>query len=105
PPRPFPWPGDAASGAGGAVVDPAHDGRGPACRGARGLCRAVGRRAGGDEVSMAAQVSVRDVTLGYDRHPAVHHLNGEVVPGALLAVVGPNGAGKSTLFRGLAGIL
>ena len=54
---------------------------------------------------MAAQVSFRDVTLGYDRHPAVHHLNGEVVPGALLAVVGPNGAGKSTLFRGLAGIL
>ena len=47
----------------------------------------------------------RDVTLGYDRHPAVHHLNGEVAPGALLAVVGPNGAGKSTLFRGLVGIL
>jgi hypothetical protein len=21
-----------------------------------------------------------DVTLGYDRHPAVHHLNGEVAP-------------------------
>jgi len=54
---------------------------------------------------MAAQVTFRDVTLGYDRHPAVHHLDGEVAQGALLAVVGPNGAGKSTLFRGLAGIL
>jgi zinc/manganese transport system ATP-binding protein len=54
---------------------------------------------------MAAQLKFRDVTLGYDRHPAVHHLNGEVAQGALLAVVGPNGAGKSTLFRGLAGIL
>jgi zinc/manganese transport system ATP-binding protein len=54
---------------------------------------------------MAAQVKFRDVTLGYDRHPAVHHLNGEVAHGALLAVIGPNGAGKSTLFRGLAGIL
>ena len=54
---------------------------------------------------MAAQIKFRDVTLGYDRHPAVHHLNGEVAQGALLAVVGPNGAGKSTLFRGLAGIL
>jgi zinc/manganese transport system ATP-binding protein len=52
-----------------------------------------------------AQVQFRDVTLGYDRHPAVHHLDGEVAQGALLAVVGPNGAGKSTLFRGLAGIL
>ncbi len=54
---------------------------------------------------MAAQLQFRDVTLGYDRHPAVHHLTGEVAPGALLAIVGPNGAGKSTLFRGLVGIL
>ena len=54
---------------------------------------------------MTAQLQFRDVTLGYDRHPAVHHLNGEVASGALLAVVGPNGAGKSTLFRGIAGIL
>jgi zinc/manganese transport system ATP-binding protein len=54
---------------------------------------------------MSALVQFRDVTLGYDRHPAVHHLSGEVAPGALLAVVGPNGAGKSTLFRGLVGIL
>jgi zinc/manganese transport system ATP-binding protein len=54
---------------------------------------------------MAAQLTFRDVTLGYDRHPAVHHLSGEVAPGALVAIVGPNGAGKSTLFRGLVGIL
>jgi zinc/manganese transport system ATP-binding protein len=54
---------------------------------------------------MAAQLTFRDVTLGYDRHPAVHHLTGEVAAGALLAIVGPNGAGKSTLFRGLVGIL
>ena len=54
---------------------------------------------------MAAQLQFHDVTLGYDRHPAVHHLKGEVASGALLAIVGPNGAGKSTLFRGIAGIL
>jgi zinc/manganese transport system ATP-binding protein len=54
---------------------------------------------------MAAQLQFRNVTLGYDRHPAVHHLSGEVASGALIAVVGPNGAGKSTLFRGLVGIL
>lgn len=54
---------------------------------------------------MAAQLQFRDVTLGYDRHPAVHHLSGEVAAGALVAVVGPNGAGKSTLFRGIVGIL
>ena len=54
---------------------------------------------------MAVQIKFRNVTLGYERHPAVHHLNGDVASGALLAVIGPNGAGKSTLFRGLAGIL
>ncbi|MGJ5207871.1 metal ABC transporter ATP-binding protein [Bradyrhizobium sp. HKCCYLR20261] len=52
-----------------------------------------------------AQLQFRDVTLGYDRHPAVHHLSGEVSEGALLAVIGPNGAGKSTLFRGIVGLL
>ena len=54
---------------------------------------------------MTAQLSFRDLTLGYDRHPAVHHLSGEVAPGALLAVVGPNGAGKSTLFKGIVGAI
>src|ERR1700743_2801677 len=54
---------------------------------------------------MPAQLQFSDVTLGYDRHPAGHHLTGEVAAGALLAVFGWNAAGKSTLFRGLAGIL
>lgn len=46
-----------------------------------------------------------NLTLGYERHPAVHHLDGKVESGALVAVVGPNGAGKSTLFKGAAGVL
>jgi zinc/manganese transport system ATP-binding protein len=46
-----------------------------------------------------------DLTLGYDRHPAVHHINGEVRRGELLAIVGPNGAGKSTLLKGIMGEL
>ena len=46
-----------------------------------------------------------NLTLGYERHPAVHHLNGAVEPGALVAVVGPNGAGKSTLFKGIVGVI
>jgi zinc/manganese transport system ATP-binding protein len=54
---------------------------------------------------MTAQLEFRDLTLGYDRHPAVHHLSGAVETGALLAVIGPNGAGKSTLFKGIAGLL
>jgi zinc/manganese transport system ATP-binding protein len=54
---------------------------------------------------MAAQVRFRNLTLGYDRHPAVHHLDGTVASGALMAIVGPNGAGKSTLFKGIVGTL
>jgi len=45
------------------------------------------------------------VTLGYDRHPAVHHLNGTLAAGSLTAIVGPNGAGKSTLLKGIIGAL
>jgi len=52
-----------------------------------------------------AKLQFHNLTLGYERHPAVHHLNGTVERGALLAVVGPNGAGKSTLFKGVAGAL
>ncbi|MFY8157361.1 MAG: metal ABC transporter ATP-binding protein [Rhabdaerophilum sp.] len=50
-------------------------------------------------------LAFRDLTLGYDRHPAVHHLDGTVKAGSLLAVVGPNGGGKSTLLKGIAGQL
>ena len=48
---------------------------------------------------------IRDLTLGYDRHPAVHHLDLDLASGSLTAVVGPNGAGKSTLLKGLTGEL
>jgi zinc/manganese transport system ATP-binding protein len=54
---------------------------------------------------MSAALHFSNLTLGYDRHPAVHHLDGEVAKGSLLAVVGPNGAGKSTLFKGIVGTL
>ena len=54
---------------------------------------------------MAAALRFRDLTLGYDRHPAVHHLDGVVEQGSLLAVCGPNGGGKSTLLKGIVGAL
>lgn len=54
---------------------------------------------------MSALMQFRDLTLGYERHPAVHHLSGTVNVGDLLAVVGPNGAGKSTLFKGMLGLI
>jgi len=53
----------------------------------------------------AAAIRFDNVTLGYERHPALHHLTGEIAAGTLLAVIGPNGAGKSTLLKGLVGAL
>jgi zinc/manganese transport system ATP-binding protein len=56
---------------------------------------------------MTAGTAIRfdDVTLGYGRRPAVHHLTGEIAAGSLTAIVGPNGAGKSTLLKGVVGTL
>ncbi len=50
-------------------------------------------------------IRFQNLTLGYDRHPAVHHLEANIPGGAMLALVGPNGAGKSTLLKALTGQL
>ena len=52
-----------------------------------------------------AALAFDNLTLGYDRHPAVHHLATEIRDGSLTAIVGPNGAGKSTLLKGVTGVL
>ncbi|HZY67224.1 MAG TPA: zinc ABC transporter ATP-binding protein AztA [Devosia sp.] len=54
---------------------------------------------------MSGAVRLEDLTLGYDGHPAVHHLSGTFEPGSLTAIVGPNGSGKSTLLKGIVGTL
>jgi zinc/manganese transport system ATP-binding protein len=50
-------------------------------------------------------ITLENVTVAYDRHPAVHHVSGRFGPGSLTAIVGPNGAGKSTLVRAITGTL
>ena len=54
-----------------------------------------------DHASMSIQLN--NLTLAYQRHPAVHHLTVTIDNGQWLAIVGPNGAGKSTLLNALAG--
>lgn len=54
---------------------------------------------------MTAALTFRNLTLGYDRHPVIHHLEAEIAEGSLTAIVGPNGAGKSTLLKGVIGTL
>lgn len=58
-----------------------------------------------DAASSPPTIALRNITLGYEQHPAVHHLSITIDPGSLVAVVGPNGAGKSTLVKALAGQL
>ena len=53
----------------------------------------------------APAVLLHDLTVAYDRKPAVHHLQGIFPAGSLTAVVGPNGAGKSTLLKTMVGLL
>lgn len=52
-----------------------------------------------------SSIELQNLTLGYDRHPAVHHVSATIPVGAMVAIVGPNGAGKSTLIKALAGEL
>ncbi len=54
---------------------------------------------------MSAAIRLDDLTLGYDGHPAVHHVSGSFAAGSLTAIVGPNGSGKSTLMKGITGVL
>jgi zinc/manganese transport system ATP-binding protein len=53
----------------------------------------------------AVGITLHNVTIAYDRHPAVHHVDGRFEPGSLTALVGPNGAGKSTLLKAIVGAL
>jgi zinc/manganese transport system ATP-binding protein len=56
-------------------------------------------------LATAPEVALQDLTVTYDRQPAVHHLSGTFLPASLTAVVGPNGAGKSTLLKTIVGLL
>ena len=53
---------------------------------------------------MKSALKLVDLTVSYDRHPAVHHVTAEIPAGEMTAIVGPNGAGKSTLLKALLGL-
>ncbi len=56
-------------------------------------------------VTDAPRITVRDLALGYGGRPVVEHLDWEIAPGSLTALIGANGSGKSTLLRAVAGEL
>ena len=48
-----------------------------------------------------AQITVRDLALGYDSHVIADKLNFSVSSGDYLCIVGENGSGKTTLMKTL----
>jgi zinc/manganese transport system ATP-binding protein len=51
-----------------------------------------------------AAIAVCNLTVAYNRHPAIHHLTGEFRRGSLTALCGPNGGGKSSLLKAIVGL-
>ena len=50
-------------------------------------------------------LTVRDLTVSYNREPAIDSVSFEVARGESVAIIGPNGAGKSTLIKAIMGLL
>ena len=45
------------------------------------------------------QLTMRDLTVGYDRIPLIKNINLGVRSGEILTLIGPNGSGKSTILK------
>ena len=54
---------------------------------------------------MNTALKLVDLTVSYDRHPAVHHVSAEIPAAEITAIVGPNGAGKSSLLKAMMGLV
>ena len=51
-----------------------------------------------------ATVTLHNLTVAYNRHPAIHHISGAFREGSLTALCGPNGGGKSSLLKAIVGL-
>jgi len=50
-------------------------------------------------------ISVRNLTISYNKRPAIKGINLDLEQGNIIGIIGPNGAGKSTLLKGILGLL
>jgi len=55
--------------------------------------------------SRIMSIKVENLTVSYQRRPAIHHIDITFEDHSMWAIFGPNGAGKSTLLKTIAGIL
>ena len=50
-------------------------------------------------------VSLHDVSVAYDGHEALQHVNLEIFDRDFLGIIGPNGGGKTTLVKAILGAI
>ncbi|RPI18286.1 MAG: metal ABC transporter ATP-binding protein [Ignavibacteriae bacterium] len=50
-------------------------------------------------------IEVRNLTVSYNKKPAIKGINLNIEAGSVIGIIGPNGAGKSTLLKGILGLL
>ena len=50
-------------------------------------------------------VEIKNLTLGYENHIVLKHLNFNIEENDFICIVGPNGSGKSTLVKGILGLI
>lgn len=50
-------------------------------------------------------ITVKNLTVTYNKKPAIKGINLEIESGNIVGIIGPNGAGKSTLMKGILGLL
>ena len=58
-----------------------------------------------DAWGVVMKVALHNLTVSYQRRPAVHHVSVEFPLGTASAVFGPNGAGKSTILKAMMGLV
>ena len=51
------------------------------------------------------QLSVRDLTVAYNKISAVHDVSFDVCEGEIVTLIGANGAGKSSILRAISGLI
>lgn len=54
---------------------------------------------------MKPRLQLEDVTVSFNRVPAIHHVSMDLCGGVCVGLFGPNGAGKTTLLKCVAGLL